>query len=203
MFLTKGGSIMMPPTSDLVRTTRFCAPHGVRNFFTELVPHEVCSILLLSNAKPSFLRLYLPSNTCVLLVAFVPLLLHLVKYPRKWGVSMRFRTAFSLVTLFLVCFTVASWATPVPDRLVPERSFPAPDNPSQSGKIASIGDAAFSLEVTNGQERKTIEFLVDDDTKVEGKLRVGAQATVEYRSADGRNIAIHVVVKPASAFKGW
>ncbi|HYY72496.1 MAG TPA: hypothetical protein VE778_02775 [Candidatus Bathyarchaeia archaeon] len=115
---------------------------------------------------------------------------------------MRFRTALSLASLFVVCFTVASWATPVPDRLVPDSSFPAPDNPSQSGKIASIGDAAFSLEVTNGQERKTVEFLVDDDTKVEGKLQVGAQATVEYRSADGRNIAVHVVVKRASGFKG-
>src|SRR5205807_2313299 len=91
--------------------------------------------------------------------------------------------------------------TPVPDRLFPTNSVPVPDNPSQSGKIASIGDAAFSLEVTNGQERKTIEFLVDDDTKVEGKLKVGSQATVEYRSADGKNIAIHVVVTPASSFK--
>lgn len=114
---------------------------------------------------------------------------------------MRFRTALSLATLFVLCFTVASWATPVPDRLIPERSSPAPDNPSQSGKIASIGDAAFSLEVTSGQDKKTIEFLVDDDTKVEGKLLVGSQATVEYRSADGRNIAVHVVVKPAAAFQ--
>jgi hypothetical protein len=114
---------------------------------------------------------------------------------------MRFRTALSLATLFVVCLTVASWATPVPDRLGPANLVPAPDNPSQSGKIASIGDAAFSLEVTTGQERKTIEFLVDDDTKVEGKLKIGSQATVEYRSADGKNIAVHVVVKPASALK--
>jgi hypothetical protein len=115
---------------------------------------------------------------------------------------MRLRTRLGLATLFVVCFTVASWATPVPDRLVPAKSAPARNNPSQSGKIASIGDAAFSLEVTRGQERRTIEFLVDEDTKVEGKLKVGSQATVEYRSADGRNIAIHVVVRPA-AFKAW
>lgn len=116
---------------------------------------------------------------------------------------MRFRIALSLATLVVVCFTVVSRATPVSEWLVPEKSFPSPDNPSPSGKIASIGDAAFSLEVPNGQERKTMEFLVDDDTKVEGKLQVGSQATVEYRSADGRNIAVHVVVKPASGFKGW
>lgn len=114
---------------------------------------------------------------------------------------MRFRTALSLATLFVVCFTVASWAAPVTDRLIPTTVVPAPDNPSQSGKIASIGDAAFSLEVTNGQEKKIIEFLVDDDTKMEGKLKIGSHATVEYRSADGRNIAVHVVVKAAAAFQ--
>lgn len=115
---------------------------------------------------------------------------------------MRFRTALSLATLFVVCFTVASWATPVPDRLIRATSVPSPDNPSQSGKIASIGDAAFSLEVTNGQEKKTVEFLVDGDTRVQGKLKVGALATVEYRTAEGRNIAVRVVVTPAPAFKG-
>lgn len=112
---------------------------------------------------------------------------------------MRFRAALSLVTLFVVCFTVASWATP--NRPVLATSLPAPGNSSQSGKIASIGDAAFSLEITKGQERKTMKFLVDGDTKVEGKLQVGSQATVEYRSADGSNIAVHVVVSPASGFR--
>jgi len=113
---------------------------------------------------------------------------------------MRFRTALSLASV-VVCFAVASWATPVPNRLVAAKSAPAPDNPSQTGKIASIGDATFSLEVATGQERKTIEFLVDEDTKVEGKLKVGSQATVEYRAADGKNIAIHVVVRTASGFQ--
>lgn len=114
---------------------------------------------------------------------------------------MRFRAVFSVVPLFVVCFTVAAWAAPVPDRSTAVGLALTPDNASQSGKIASIGDAEFSLEVTNGQERKTIEFLVDGDTRVEGKLKVGAQATVEYRSADGRNIAVHVVVRRASDFQ--
>ena len=114
---------------------------------------------------------------------------------------MRFRTALSLATMFVVSFAAVSLATPIPEELVPASLLPTPDNQSQSGKIASIGDAAFSLEVVKGQERKTIEFLIDGDTKVEGKLEVGSQATVEYRSADGRNVAIHVVVAHASALK--
>ena len=111
---------------------------------------------------------------------------------------MRFRTALCLASLFLVCFTVAAWSSPVPDRLVPSLPQPTPDNQSLSGKIASFEDAAFSLEVTKGKEVSTVPFLVDDQTKVDGKLTVGARATVEYRSSGGKNIAVHVVLTPSS-----
>jgi hypothetical protein len=111
---------------------------------------------------------------------------------------MRFRTALCLATLFLACFTVAAWSTPVTDRLVPSDPPPRPENQSISGKIASIDDAAFALEVAKGKDVNTVRFMVDEETKVEGKLAVGAQATVEYRSNAGKNIAIHVVVVPSS-----
>jgi hypothetical protein len=110
---------------------------------------------------------------------------------------MRFRTALCLATLFLVCFTVAAWSTPQPARLL-DYSQPLPDNQSLSGKIASVGDATFSLEVTKNQEVSTVEFMVDGDTKVEGKLATGAQVTVEYHSNSGKNVAVHVVVTPSS-----
>ena len=116
---------------------------------------------------------------------------------------MRFRTALCLATLFVLCLTVAAWSTPVLDRHMPTTALTAiPDNPSLSGKISAIGDAAFSLEVTRGQERKTMEFFIDDDTKVEGKLEVGSQATVEYRAQSGKNVAVHVVVTPTSGKSG-
>jgi len=111
---------------------------------------------------------------------------------------MRFRTALSLASLFLLCLTVAAWSSPVPDRLEPGNSQLAPDNQSLSGKITSVDDAAFSLEVAKGKETSTVQFLVDEQTKVDGKLTVGAQATVEYRSNGGKNIAVHVVLTPSS-----
>lgn len=43
-----------------------------------------------------------------------------------------------------------------------------------------------------------MQFLVDDKTRMEGKLAIGAQAMVEYRSDGGQNIAVHVVVTPSS-----
>jgi hypothetical protein len=111
---------------------------------------------------------------------------------------MRFRTALCLATMFLLCFTVAAWSTPDPDRMVPSDLQPVPDNQSLSGKISSIGDAQFSVDVLKDQDVNTVQFLVDDKTKVEGKLSVGAQATVEYRSDAGKNIAVRVTVTPAS-----
>jgi hypothetical protein len=110
---------------------------------------------------------------------------------------MRFRTALSLATLFLICFTVAAWSTPQPSQLLINPQ-PSPDNQSLAGKISSVGDAAFSVQVTKNQEVNTVEFLVDGDTKVEGNLAIGAHATVEYRSDSGKNVAVHVIVTPAS-----
>jgi len=116
---------------------------------------------------------------------------------------MRLRTALTLATLFFVCFTIAAWSTPVPDRLIPASPSITPDNPSLSGKIASVSDAAFSIEITKNQERKVVEFQVDGDTKIEGKLAVGSQATVEYRSNGGNNVALRVVVTPASGIRSY
>jgi hypothetical protein len=38
--------------------------------------------------------------------------------------------------------------------------------------------------------------LIDDDTKIEGRLEVGSAATVDYRATGGQNIASHIVVRP-------
>jgi hypothetical protein len=111
---------------------------------------------------------------------------------------MRFRTALCLATLFTLCFTVAAWSSPVSDRVVPNDMQPMPDNQSMSGKISSVGDAQFSVDVLKDKDVSTIQFMVDDKTKVDGKLSVGAQATVEYRSDAGKNIAVRVIITPAS-----
>jgi hypothetical protein len=113
---------------------------------------------------------------------------------------MRFRTALSLVTFFVVCFAVAAWTSPLPAQAATLSS--APDAQSVAGKISSVGDAAFTLDVAKSQDSEaksnTLQFLIDGDTKVEGKLSVGAQATVEYRNDSGKYIATRVVVTPAS-----
>jgi hypothetical protein len=115
---------------------------------------------------------------------------------------MRFRTALSMATFFLVCFTLAVWTTPLR-----ARSQEATDSPAEtqvvSGKIASLGDAEVALEVEQSKKQNLLKFLVDGNTKIEGKLSVGAQATVEYRSEGGKNIASHISVTPASGVQSY
>lgn len=111
---------------------------------------------------------------------------------------MKFRTILSLATFFLTCFTIAVFAQPQPNADAKR----AAENQSVTGKITSVGDAAFALSVAKeNQNVESVEFLVDDKTKVEGKLAVGTEAMVEYRSEGGRNIAIRVVVKQSSAIR--
>jgi len=79
-------------------------------------------------------------------------------------------------------FTIAAWSAPVPDRLASGNLLPVPDkNQSLSGNISSVGDAEFSVAVQKNRDVNTVQFPVDDNTKVEGKLAVGVHATVEYR----------------------
>jgi len=59
------------------------------------------------------------------------------------------------------------------------------------------------VQVTKDLDMNTVQFLVDDKTKVEGKLAVGAQATVEYRSNGDKKIAVHVIVTPTSGMSSY
>lgn len=62
---------------------------------------------------------------------------------------MRFRTALSLASIFVVCFTVAAWATPIPDRILPARWAPNSDNQPELEGIAS---AVHQIERTDSFE---------------------------------------------------
>lgn len=111
---------------------------------------------------------------------------------------MGFRAILSLPALVLLSFAIGTRAQPLPR---PGLARPLPENQSVSGKISSVGDAEFTVAVARDKDKQgpqNVEFFVDDKTRVEGKLAVGAQALVEYRSDAGRNIAVHVVVTAAS-----
>ena len=115
---------------------------------------------------------------------------------------MRFRCILTLVTLFILtvfmaCLSVAISSDALASQ--PHSLFKdATEKGSVSGKISAIGDASFSVDVKKSQDVVTLQFLIDDTTKVEGRLEVGSVATVDYRTDEGNNIALHVVVQPAN-----
>ena len=100
-----------------------------------------------------------------------------------------------ILTVFVACLSVAissdALASQPHSRLFKE----ATEHGSVSGKISAIGDASFSVDVKKSQDQVTFQFLIDDATKVEGRLEVGSTATVDYRTDEGNNIALHVVVQ--------
>jgi hypothetical protein len=102
-----------------------------------------------------------------------------------------------MATLFLACFTVAVWSEPLTSQPLSKPHDPATQSGSVSGRISSIGDASFSVDVKKSQDLVTLRFLIDDSTKIDGKLEVGSVATVDYRTDEANNIAVHVVVQSA------
>ena len=106
--------------------------------------------------------------------------------------------ALSLATFFLVCFTLAVGRSTA--LIGPQEKTPAAEIRSVSGRITSVGDAEFTLDL-NKKEPEKLKFLIDSETKMEGKLAIGANAAVDYRSSDGKNIATHVVVVPDSGLR--
>ena len=76
---------------------------------------------------------------------------------------------------------------------------------SVSGKIASVDQNSFTLTVASGSSvsesqqptsANTMSFMIDKNTTVEGKLKVGSAADVTYRQDNGANVAISVHVAP-------
>ncbi len=73
----------------------------------------------------------------------------------------------------------------------------APQTQSVSGKITAVAKDSFTLALAGGAESsdpKTMTFFTDQNTTVDGTLKVGANADVTYREENGKNLAISVKV---------
>jgi len=69
---------------------------------------------------------------------------------------------------------------------------------SVTGKVASIGDQgkSFALEVNDGSSKRTMNFVVDKNTQVQGRVTEGTVAAVEYQpSNDGQNLCVRVTAQ--------
>jgi hypothetical protein len=62
---------------------------------------------------------------------------------------------------------------------------------SVAGTVVSIGDKgrAFALEVNEGGKKQTLQFVVDQETQVQGQVKVGTAVKVEYVAMADQNVA--------------
>ena len=109
---------------------------------------------------------------------------------------MRFRTAVTLAIYIGVCSTLTVWSIQFPAQAT-SISKP-PEASTVSGTIAAFGNADFTLELLRNQKPNKLQFAIDSNTSIEGKLTVGVRASVDYRAEGERLIATRVVVLPAS-----
>jgi hypothetical protein len=110
---------------------------------------------------------------------------------------MRFRTTLTLATLLPTVFAVAGWSEPRGPQPASRIYRAATRSGSVLDKISAVGGASFSVDVQKSQEPVTLSFLIDDHTKIDGKLEAGSATTVDYRTGEVNNIAVHVVVLSA------
>jgi len=114
---------------------------------------------------------------------------------------MRFRTAISLATFFLLCFAISLWSVALPAEAGLLRNTPEPS--SVAGTIANLTTSQFTLSLNRNQNPNKLVFVFDSNTKIEGKLAVGAHATVDYRAEGQQLVATHIAVLPASGIQLW
>ena len=67
-----------------------------------------------------------------------------------------------------------------------------------SGKVTAIAadKKSISLEVTDNNKTNTMQFAIDDNTRVTGRVSVGTMASIQYESSDnGKLVARNISPK--------
>jgi hypothetical protein len=64
---------------------------------------------------------------------------------------------------------------------------------SVSGKVTDIGSDRKSFSLEAKDDKRTIQFVVDENTQVQGHVTVGTVVTVQYQAMnDGKNLAMNI-----------
>jgi hypothetical protein len=70
------------------------------------------------------------------------------------------------------------------------------DTKSIAGKVISIADSgtSFAVEIEGSSNR--MEFLLNEKTQVQGKVKIGTLVAVDYQRTDGgQNLALNVTAR--------
>jgi hypothetical protein len=99
-----------------------------------------------------------------------------------------FAVAVFTVTV-MANLAVVSAQSPAPGAVQAEKAAK-----NAAGKVVGVTPTSISVEVQESGQPKTLDFAIDSNTKVEGKLAKNASVQVTYRIEEGRNIATLVRV---------
>ena len=71
---------------------------------------------------------------------------------------------------------------------------------SVTGKVTNVetGGKAFSMEVSQGNNKRTMQFVLDKNTVVQGHVGAGTTATVEYTQNGGQFVALNISEQQSS-----
>lgn len=118
-----------------------------------------------------------------------------------------FSTFASLILAAAICASPAANSNTLTHPTAATAQDAAPQTQSVSGTIASVSKTSFTLTVASApaapkaqsfvqdNASKTMTFTIDNNTTIDGKLKVSASADVTYRlDANGNNVAINVHV---------
>jgi len=63
-----------------------------------------------------------------------------------------------------------------------------------TGKVTNVetGGKAFTMEVNQGNTKRTMQFVLDKNTVVQGHVGAGSTATVEYTQNGGQFVALNI-----------
>lgn len=73
---------------------------------------------------------------------------------------------------------------------------------SVNGKITNIASdkKSFTVEVNEGNAKRSMEFLIDGNTQVQGRVGVGTDATIEFQpNPDGKLVAVSIAPRTAQS----
>jgi hypothetical protein len=98
----------------------------------------------------------------------------------------------------LILSGIAAHARPAQEKSQPKQR--NEQNKSASGKVTDIASdkKSFVLEVIDGNAKRAMQFILDANTQVQGKVSIGTDATVEFQpTPDGKNLAVTITPRPS------
>jgi hypothetical protein len=110
----------------------------------------------------------------------------------------KFLCSVSLAGLMLS--GIAAHARPAQEKSQPKQR--TEQTKSASGKVTDIASdkKSFILEVNDGNAKHTMQFILDANTQVQGKVSVGTDATVEFQpTPDGKNLAVTITPRASQS----